>query len=59
MRKIVIGGLFLFAISVTVTLNVLEVKAQSVKCFNVSSRQGWQNFDLGGPYTRVVNVRGG
>jgi hypothetical protein len=59
MRKIVTGVFFLFAISMTVTLNALEVKAQSVRCFNVSSRQGWQNFDLGGPYTRVVSVSGG
>jgi hypothetical protein len=38
---------------------IQEVKAQAVKCFDVSSRKGWQYFDLGGPYTRVASVRGG
>ncbi len=36
-----------------------EAKAQSVKCVSVSSRSGWQNFDLGSPYTRIASVSGG
>jgi hypothetical protein len=59
MRRILTGALFLFTISTTGTLNILEVKSQSVRCVNVSSRQGWQNFDLGEPYTRVVSISGG
>ena len=70
MKRIATGALFICAISISVTFNALEVKAQntlevkdkkeqSVKCFRVSSKKGWQNFDLGGSYTSVVLVSGG
>ncbi len=36
-----------------------EAQAQSVKCLDVSSRSGWQSFDLGSPYTRIASVNGG
>ncbi|GAA6619648.1 hypothetical protein [Scytonema sp. NUACC26] len=51
--------LFLSVITLVTSLTTHEVKAQSTKCFNVSSRDGWQYFDLGGPYTRVARVIGG
>lgn len=47
------------AVFMTVAFDASQVEAQSVRCFNVSSRQGWQSFDLGGPYTRVSSVSGG
>ncbi|MEI6446170.1 MAG: hypothetical protein WCO29_24345 [Nostocales cyanobacterium ELA583] len=39
--------------------NTSEVKAQQVKCFDVSSKKGWQYFDLGSPYTSIASVQGG
>ncbi|OBQ10506.1 MAG: hypothetical protein AN482_09560 [Anabaena sp. LE011-02] len=40
--------------------NTSEVKANQaqVKCFNVSSKQGWQHFDLGGHYDHIASVEG-
>lgn len=59
MKRITTGVSFLVAVFIAATFNAFEVKAQSVKCFDISSRKGWQYFDLGGPYTRVANVSGG
>jgi len=40
--------------------NTSEVKANQaqVKCFNVSSKQGWQYFNLRGPYNSIASVEG-
>ncbi len=51
-----------FALSATTLVtgfNLHEAEAQSIKCFDVSSRRGWQYFDLSGPYTRIASVSGG
>lgn len=59
MKRIITGMFLLSAVFMTVAFDASQVEAQSVRCFNVSSRQGWQSFDLGGPYTRVSSVSGG
>ncbi|HEY9695953.1 MAG TPA: hypothetical protein V6D10_01590 [Trichocoleus sp.] len=59
MKKAITRIFLLTAAFATVGFNASQVEAQSVKCFDVSSRQGWQYFDLGGPYTRVAGVSGG
>jgi hypothetical protein len=54
-----IAGLSLGFLSLVNSINEQEAKAQSVKCVSVSAKRGWQNFDLGSPYTRIASVSGG
>jgi hypothetical protein len=57
--KLTLKFIFISAAVLVTGFNMHEAKAQSVKCFDVSSRTGWQYFDLGGPYTRIASVSGG
>jgi len=57
--KLTLKFIFISAAVLVTGFNMHEAKAQSVKCFDVSSRTGWQYFDLGGSYTRIASVSGG
>ncbi len=58
--KFTLRAFFILSTTVLVAaFRLPEVKAQSTKCFDVSSRSGWQYFDLQGPYTRIDTVNGG
>jgi len=57
--KLTLKFIFISAAVLVTGFNMYKAKAQSVKCFDVSSRTGWQYFDLGGPYTRIASVSGG
>ena len=57
--KLTLKFILISAAVLVTNFNMHEAKAQAVKCFDVSSRTGWQYFDLGGPYTRIASVGGG
>jgi hypothetical protein len=57
--KLTLKFILISAAVLVTSFNMQEAKAQAVKCFDVSSRTGWQYFDLGGPYTRIASVGGG